>query len=228
MLGRFVTEHRIDLLQHRTAVSILGSIASRQEAASMSAYWSIMGDGLVQARGENREGADAIETLYQAINKHRKGNLLDYGCGKGRLANLVAPLNYLGYDVNGTMVEQARRDNPDYTFTHSLVEALSYDADVTLLYTVISMWGGSEALEILCTLRSRIIIIGEIADKRWANTQSALPRIHNRDVADISAMLDRSGYELIQHDKALHERYASWPNDYDKHMHILVYKHERD
>jgi SAM-dependent methyltransferase len=178
----------------------------------------------VQERGVNREGAQAISCLNDVIARHLKGNLLDYGCGKGRLAQLVPPLVYLGYDINPKMIEQAQRDNPDYTFTRSLNAALSYGADTTLLYTVISMMGDDELCTVLEQIHSRLIIIGEIADARWATGPNSIPQIYNRNIEQIDMLMFERGYVPIDHQFAEHEHYAGWANDFDKRMHILVYE----
>ena len=189
----------------------------------MSAYWQIMGANLVQGKDQNREGKLAITTLFYTMARHIKGNLLDYGCGKGRLAQYVDPLKYLGYDINAAMMQEAQRDNPEHSFTCSLSGALAYDADCTLLYTVISMWDDAEAAAIMHQFRSRLIVIGEIADRRWATGDAAVPRIYNRDVSQIDNILAACNYRRIDQNRALHERYKTWPNEYDKHVSILVY-----
>ena len=183
-----------------------------------------MGGHLVQDKQEHREGALVLSTLFLTIKRHINGNLLDYGCGKGRLAHYCNPLTYLGYDINAGMVQYAQESNPDYCFTCSLAGALAYDSDCTLLYTVISMWDDDEAQAIMHQFRSRLIVIGEIADKRWETVGNAVPHIYNRDVEQIDALLANAGYKRIDQRKALHERYKSWTNDFDKFVSILVYE----
>lgn len=191
----------------------------------MSSYWRLYGRDLVQDKNEHREGQAAISLLITTVGRYLRGNLLDYGCGKGRLAQFFDPLTYIGYDINADMMQQAQQDNPEHCFTCSLAGALAYNADCTLLYTVISMWDDAEAAAIMHQFRSRLIVIGEIADSRWANSSASLPRIYNRDVSQLDDIMAGCGYKRIAHEKALHERYKSWDNDYDKHMHILVYEY---
>lgn len=192
----------------------------------MSSYWRNDGFHLVQAKGENREGIESVRLLSDTAEMFIRGNVLDYGCGKGRFAHLFSANHYLGYDVNEQLVSAAAEENPAHRFTTDLATALAYDADATLMYTVISMWPDAEAMAILSAIKSRLIIIGEIADKRWATASYAVPPIYNRDVSQFDKLMMNNGYVQVYHRMAEHERYATWKNEYDKHMHIVVYEHE--
>lgn len=45
-----------------------------------------------------------------------KDDILDYGCGNGRLCQLFKPDQYLGVDASEELVDIARKLHPDYTF----------------------------------------------------------------------------------------------------------------
>ncbi|MBN1510467.1 MAG: class I SAM-dependent methyltransferase, partial [Phycisphaerae bacterium] len=42
------------------------------------------------------------------------GRVLDMGCGTGSLADIVAPQQYLGVDIDAESVRLARRRHPDH------------------------------------------------------------------------------------------------------------------
>ncbi|MHC4696351.1 MAG: class I SAM-dependent methyltransferase [Planctomycetota bacterium] len=44
------------------------------------------------------------------------GRVLDVGCGSGQLADLVEPRRYVGYDLDGESVRQARVRHPEHLF----------------------------------------------------------------------------------------------------------------
>jgi hypothetical protein len=143
------------------------------------------------------------------------------------MAHLINPKKYIGYDVNNGMVIYASKSNPTYLFTNDEESALTFKADATLLYTVISMWNDVEARAMLKRLTTRLVIIGEIADSRWRSPEGTVPMIYNRDIWYIDALMNESGYVQIDHQQAEHERYVKWSNDWDKNMHILVYSNAK-
>lgn len=46
----------------------------------------------------------------------KEGEILDYGCGVGRLAELVSPERYLGVDIDPETLAKARQANPSHVF----------------------------------------------------------------------------------------------------------------
>ncbi len=46
----------------------------------------------------------------------KRGMVLDYGCGVGELVRYVEPSRYLGLDIDGASIDQARERHPAHTF----------------------------------------------------------------------------------------------------------------
>lgn len=58
-----------------------------------------------------------------AVKPYLYGKILDYGCGSGKLASLISPENYSGYDCDENIIRVARNNYPDHRFqmdTHDL------------------------------------------------------------------------------------------------------------
>nr|WP_283091922.1 class I SAM-dependent methyltransferase [Magnetospirillum sulfuroxidans] len=48
-----------------------------------------------------------------------QGRVLDFGCGRGRLCDLVPAERFVGLDADPTALAEARRLHPGYTFLHA-------------------------------------------------------------------------------------------------------------
>jgi hypothetical protein len=184
-------------------------------------YWHLpTASHLIKAAGEWPEGTHVFDSLKQIITGLHPRLLFDYGCGKGRMCELVTPDKYLGYDVNDQALRHARSDYPAYSFTN---EWPNIDADVTLLYTVISMVSDDQLPALLAPITSETVVIAEILGHDWANYLS-IPFIYNRDFRDVITTMSLHGY-LFQHDIPLqHDRYSTWENHADNRIHILIFK----
>lgn len=67
-----------------------------------------------------------VATLFNKKYRDENGNILDIGCGTGRLKDLLdGQFNYTGIDVSGKMLEQAAQRG--YEIIHSPVEAAITD-----------------------------------------------------------------------------------------------------
>ena len=61
--------------------------------------------------------ADRLDAVIDELEPEPGDSLLDWGCGTGALADLVAPgVIYVGFDSAVGMVERARRDHPTRRF----------------------------------------------------------------------------------------------------------------
>lgn len=61
-----------------------------------------------------------------------RGSVLDFGCGSGALAAVVAPSDYVGYDVDAASLDRARSLYPTHTFMQSLPVDQIFDRVVSL------------------------------------------------------------------------------------------------
>jgi 2-polyprenyl-3-methyl-5-hydroxy-6-metoxy-1,4-benzoquinol methylase len=60
------------------------------------------------------------------------GRVLDYGCGSGALASMVDADRYVGYDIDATSIDHARRLHPRHVFTQDAPMAESFDTVASL------------------------------------------------------------------------------------------------
>ena len=62
------------------------------------------------------------------------GEVLDYGCGIGHLAQFIPPHRYLGLDIDDPSLEEARKQFPDHCFLHlsQYVPERKFDALIAL------------------------------------------------------------------------------------------------
>src|SRR5690606_6406436 len=56
-----------------------------------------------------------------------RGKTLDYGCDDGALAAIISPENYVCYDVNGAVIEKARRQFPKHLFVTELPAEMRFE-----------------------------------------------------------------------------------------------------
>lgn len=51
-----------------------------------------------------------------AVKPYLRGKVLDYGCGSGKLASLISPESYWGYDCDENIIRVASTNYPDHHF----------------------------------------------------------------------------------------------------------------
>lgn len=51
-----------------------------------------------------------------AVKEHLKGKVLDYGCGTGKLTELIETDNYTGVDIDKESINEAKKNHPNYSF----------------------------------------------------------------------------------------------------------------
>lgn len=96
-------------------------------------FWQKNGlDYIVPPNTDNPEGFDVGEVLRGMIH----GNVLEIGCGTGRIAKYFQSFEYTGVDINNNALNVARAALPFHDFRlHNLGE--DYPAcETALLYTV--------------------------------------------------------------------------------------------
>jgi len=66
--------------------------------------------------------------------EHLSGEVLDFACGHGQLAQLFEPARYLGYDSDSRRIDVARRHFPGYRFETTLPVGTRFDTVVALAF----------------------------------------------------------------------------------------------
>ena len=75
---------------------------------------------------------------FQAIFPFIKGNVLDFGCGIGRLTKYIKKDNYLGVDIDEISINIAKKNHSNYKFLLlNSVEEIPGNFDVIVLLALI-------------------------------------------------------------------------------------------
>jgi len=85
----------------------------------------------------------------EAAKRHLRGRILDFGCGSGSLAALVAPGDYLGVDVDETSLALARSRYPRHRFVSKLPLPLETFDSIVMLAVIEHVADPGELLRVL-------------------------------------------------------------------------------
>lgn len=122
------------------------------------------------------------EAHRQIIAKHVKPgeNVLDAGCGYGRLAELFEPVQYMGVDFSPEFIARAKQLYPEFRFTQSLLETLPFPDQMFDWAICVSIKG---------------MIVGNISADFWDTILAELKRVSkNVLILEYSSPLE---YEIL-------------------------------
>ncbi|MCA8986473.1 MAG: tetratricopeptide repeat protein [Planctomycetaceae bacterium] len=165
---------------------------------------------LNQKLGEFPEGWDVRPFLWEMLKGDVRRNVLEVGCGYGRLCQSFPTDYYLGVDINPEAVQAARTRHPGYDFLVTDFTAPYPKSDAILLYTVLLHIDDQSLPAMLERLAesSNVILIAEILGKaRWR--RSGNPPVFNRDLEDYQQLMQKLGYVL---ERVEHQPYQHYPN----------------
>lgn len=91
--------------------------------------------------------------------------VLDAGCGYGRLAHLFDPDHYTGIDFSPDLLEEARKKNPSYFFAQDDLTKIPY-ADKNFDWAICSS--------------IKQMIIGQVGMPKWRDMEKELRRVARR------------------------------------------------
>lgn len=149
---------------------------------------------------ENPEGFNVKALLADMVNGD---HVLDFGCGRGRLAGAFSPDKYTGFDINPEAVKHASNDNPDHFFSDVMP---TDSADVTLMYTVALHIPDSCIADTLNSLDSKRVIIAEIMREDMARPDG-IPPAFNRSPDEYRRLMKQAGYKLSEQSEADYSYY---------------------
>ena len=162
-------------------------------------FWKTKGhDYITPEDKENPEGFDVGEVLNSLFD----GDVLEVGCGRGRLSGFFDADRYIGYDINKQSLNKARKRHKKHKFTDSLVKC-----DNVLLYTVCLHMPDEvvqEQLEEICKGRNRVVI-AEIMNPRYRDIQDGYSISNQRSLGDYKELM--SGFELTEYITKPYEHY---------------------
>lgn len=134
--------------------------------------------------GEFPEGWDVVDFFENMYTVEEYGEVIDVGCGYGRLCTAFDSENYLGLDYSSEAINTAIELHPEYMFEQCSMEDEYLYSDTKLLYTVLLHIPDNDIEEMVHKLRSSSerIIVAEILGRDWR--RSGNPPVFNRDLRD--------------------------------------------
>ena len=172
------------------------------------------------------EGWDVVEFFKNFMTPEEYGEIVEIGCGYGRLCNAFDPSNYLGLDISPVAIKQAVALNPDYEFeliTEKNLNKFYPHSRTKLLYTVLLHQKDEDietVVENLCAT-SRRIIVAEICGRDLRRAGN--PPVFNREPIDYDTMFSKYGRGLSNLIKKPYTRYKSY-NKQDTDLTIMVFE----
>lgn len=173
-------------------------------------YWMKEGLSTITPHDkENPEGFDLGELLKF------DGNVLEVGCGTGRLARHFDPALYVGVDINPKAVEKARERAQAHDFRITDLTSPLPKADVALLYTVCLHIPDDmlhEQLRRVAAAAGKRVVIAEIMNpKHRRNPEFGYTFANQREPMAYVDAMDVLGWKL---DGERHKKYAHYRDEY--------------
>ena len=155
------------------------------------------------------EGFDVGDLLRRSLDQYLP--VVEVGCGVGRIAQLFAPSDYIGVDINPHALIAARRANPQHLFRIADVGLHYPQAPAAMVYTVLLHIADADIVSFMAALaegRERVVI-AELMDSRWRREGN--PPVFNRDPETYIDLMRQLGFGLTKFCKQEDERYAQAP-----------------
>ena len=148
--------------------------------------------------GEFPEGWDVRAFLQEWLPLRAGEQILEVGCGYGRLCEAFPAEQYRGIDINPEAIGLAKQRNPSYRFEVTEYTAEYPRADAILAYTVLLHVDDLSIGPMLqrCSRSAPVIVVAEILGRqRWR--RSGNPPVYNRDLADYIGLFRDLNYHLV-------------------------------
>jgi len=154
--------------------------------------------------------------VHHVLRKKIPGEVLDYGCGKGRMVEAFDPKDYIGVDINPSAVEFCRHTYPEYDF---YVLSDLPKVETILAYTVLLHVPDDEIEALISEFAESAdrVIIAEILGREWRREGD--PPVFNRDLVEYTAMFMQNGMYRKHLDEFPYRRYG------DVYISVIEYAH---
>jgi SAM-dependent methyltransferase len=176
--------------------------------------------------GEFPEGWDVVEFFKNFRAPEEYGEIVEVGCGYGRLCKAFDPAIYTGIDISPSAIERARSLNPEYDFgliTEKRIKRLYPHSRTKILYTVLLHQTDEDieaVIENLCET-SRTIIVAEVCGRDWRRKGN--PPVFNRTPEEYEYMFQTHGRGMSTLIKKPYTRYKNF-NKSDTDLSIMVFE----
>lgn len=163
----------------------------------LTRFWIDDGLASILPPGDNPAGFDELELLSEVYRLSRATDVVELGCGYGRLAGAFAPERYLGLDVNPAAIEKARTFAPRHRFRLIDFDAALPAADLCLAYTVLLHVDDRNIRDLARRITASFgkLLIVEILGRRGRDGRSSVPN-YRRDRRDYERIFDRFELQL--------------------------------
>lgn len=140
------------------------------------------------------EGWDVRTLIHELVGSE---DIIEVGCGYGRLVEAFTPEQYTGVDINPTAVVEATNRNPQYTFREFSVDEELPSSTWLMFYTVLLHVPNDVIQEYLksVTRNATKVLISEILGKSWADLWKYA---FNRDEEEYDRLMENCGFVKTQ------------------------------
>lgn len=138
------------------------------------------------------EGFNVIEWLRKSLGGY--SSVLEFGCGRGRLAPAFRDDQYLGVDVSEDALALAHEAEPRKAFLHLSPKAPTLPrAEAAFAYTVLLHVSDERIEQTVCRLvaAAPVVYVVEIMGREWR--RSGDPPVFNREWREYVNMFRRAG-----------------------------------
>jgi SAM-dependent methyltransferase len=172
------------------------------------------------------EGWDVTEFFRNFMTEEEYGQVIEIGCGYGRLCTAFNKDKYLGLDISYDALRRATKIFPNYKF--KLIEEedlnnLYQYSNTKFLYTVLLHQTDEDIEDMVKNLcmTSDTIIVAEIMGRDWRRQGN--PPVFNREVGEYEALFSEYDKGLSKIVKRPYTRYKDWPK-IDTDITIMVFR----
>lgn len=155
------------------------------------------------------EGFDVISMLKMCIPE---GEVLDFGCGDGRMVPAFEPYRYTGVDINPHALKACAAKHPNHVFRPD-TDMLPRVA-VALCYTVLLHVPDDEIHKVTARLAAaaRRVIVVEIMGRGWRRQGN--PPVFNREAEEYESLFNGEGMKLSAKVSMPYDRYGGVPIEF--------------
>jgi SAM-dependent methyltransferase len=173
-------------------------------------FWKEKGENFLFPKVEEsiREAKFSRKFFREMVNGE---SIIEIGCGNGRIAQGFTSTQYKGYDVNPTVIAEAKKSFPDFSFNLYTPFDTIPSSDWVIAHTVLLHIADEDINKFLdvITLNSRNIIISEIMSREFRGDEDSIPPVFNRNKNEyIKMMLDRN-FSLMEEKIFYFDRYEA-------------------
>ena len=148
---------------------------------------------ITAGKTEFPEGWDVKTLISELINND---DVIEVGCGYGRLVESFMPEQYSGVDINSHAIQEAKRINPKYNFSNFNVDDELNDSTWLMFYTVLLHVSDDDILPYLksVTKNTKKVLVAEILGEKWRGWEFAF----NREEKTYEELFNECGFKKTQ------------------------------